>query len=110
MRKLAPKIQCISLTLSLNIKETLYQRTARVLFLAFGIEHLTLAGQTVTLLNQRVNILATFQHTLNLEQCLRAVVSKNFPKNQKSNKKQKHTTVRIRWWSPTQLLTHRRVA
>ena len=25
-------------------------------------------------------------------------------------KKQKHTTVRIRWWSPTQLLTHRRVA
>jgi hypothetical protein len=26
------------------------------------------------------------------------------------NQKQKHTTVRIRWWSPTQLLTHRRVA
>lgn len=25
-------------------------------------------------------------------------------------KKQKHTTVRIRWWSLTQLLTHRRVA
>ncbi|KAJ5138842.1 uncharacterized protein N7515_003690 [Penicillium bovifimosum] len=24
--------------------------------------------------------------------------------------KQKHTTVWIRWWSPTQLLTHRRVA
>ncbi|KOS36503.1 hypothetical protein ACN38_g12755, partial [Penicillium nordicum] len=26
------------------------------------------------------------------------------------NKNKKHTTVRIRWWSPTQLLTHRRVA
>jgi hypothetical protein len=25
-------------------------------------------------------------------------------------KNTKHTTVRIRWWSPTQLLTHRRVA
>ena len=25
-------------------------------------------------------------------------------------KTKKHTTVRIRWWSPTQLLTHRRVA
>lgn len=55
MSKVAPKIQCSSLALSLNI------------------EHLTLAGQTVTLLNQRVNILATFQHTLNLEQCLRAI-------------------------------------
>ncbi|KAJ5971195.1 uncharacterized protein N7479_001113, partial [Penicillium vulpinum] len=27
-----------------------------------------------------------------------------------NQKIKKHTTVRIRWWSPTQLLTHRRVA
>jgi hypothetical protein len=30
--------------------------------------------------------------------------------NKYKAKKTKHTTVRIRWWSPTQLLTHRRVA
>ena len=34
----------------------------------------------------------------------------NFLTNPKKKKRQKHTTVRIRWWSPTQLLTHRRVA
>ncbi|KUM56748.1 hypothetical protein ACN42_g10456 [Penicillium freii] len=33
----------------------------------------------------------------------------NFDKNIYKNGT-KHTTVRIRWWSPTQLLTHRRVA
>lgn len=67
--------------------ETLHQRTARVLLLGLnqlsdglialqigsrltylGIEHLTLGRQAVTLLNQRVDLLATFQHTLNLRE------------------------------------------
>ena len=30
--------------------------------------------------------------------------------NNQSKQKQKHTTEGIRWWSPTQLLTSRRVA
>lgn len=34
-----------------------------------GIEHLTLGGQTVTLGDQRVDLLTTLQHTLDLYTC-----------------------------------------